>query len=176
MSRKFHLTIHLPGREEMDHTFHVNLDIFVWSQNSTAKSKKALSTITNHFPHRITIDIPEDLVLNLVDHGKMPDAVDHCIRIKAIGFHHPSGDLIATTYHYTVIKEITFAEKERIYIQSKEQISIYVKFSVLFKTKKPKSIVSLIILRDRTIGISLIIHVQRLKYHIKDEYKCHFRS
>jgi hypothetical protein len=79
--------------------------------------------------------------------------VQHFIRLKAVVSRHPSGDRIATTYRLVVIKRLPFAEEGKIFIESIEQINIYVQFFVLFRTNEHQSATPLIILLDITIGI-----------------------
>jgi hypothetical protein len=176
MSQTMRLTIHLPlpRQEEMELPYQTEVKIFVWSQNSIENSEDKLkeveSTMTNHFPCQITINISEELIQTLKSWPNMENATRDHIRIKAVVSHHPSEDFVASTYKYVVIRKIPFNDQDAIYIHSKEQRNIYVKFFPFFKIGTSEPTASLITLcRHRSIDIWLIIHVRRLQNHMKQE-------
>lgn len=113
MSQELNIQVHVPGQENIELPFHVNLDIFVWSQYSKLNTKKIYSTLVKRFPHRTVVKIPEDLVSNLKQHLNLPNVDMHFIRLNAVVSRHPSGEHIASTYRLVVIRQLPFAEEEK---------------------------------------------------------------
>ena len=136
MAETLDLTIHVPHKEQVELLYHTNIEIFVWSKDAGGNGKKVLSTMTNHFPKKVRIEIPEEYIKNLKEHTEMPDEKSHHIRIKAMVFHHPSGDLVASTYGYVILESIPFNQNQNIFVQSNQPTNINVKVFLFFRTKK----------------------------------------
>lgn len=115
---QLHLTVHVPNQEHINLRFHLNLEIYVWSKKFEQNKRKVATKLTNQIPCLLTIDIPEDLSQNLEKYQNTGSRDQHFIKIKYVARHHPSEDLVSSTYSYPVLKKTPLAQEVKVYIQS----------------------------------------------------------